>query len=156
MSNPIDDFLNHARKPKNLTPAPEADRPTLIRRVTFDLIGLPPDFEDVTAFVGDRRPDAYERVVDRLLASPQYGERWGRHWLDLARYADSDGYESDLDRKTAYRYRDFVIHALNDDMPFDKFVRWQMAGDELEPGNPSAARRDGFLHGRPKSGNDTR
>ncbi len=136
VSNPIDDFLNTARKAKNLTPAPDADRQTLIRRVTFDLIGLPPDFDDVTAFAGDRSPDAYERVVDRLLASPQYGERWGRHWLDLARYADSDGYESDLDRKTAYRYRDFVIHALNDDMPFDQFVRWQIAGDELEPGNP--------------------
>ncbi len=149
VSNPVDDFLNTARKAKNLTPAPEADRPTLIRRVTFDLIGLPPDFDDVTAFAGDRRPDAYERVVDRLLASPQYGERWGRHWLDLARYADSDGYESDLDRKTAYRYRDFVIHALNDDMPFDQFVRWQIAGDELEPGNPRALAATGFCTAAP-------
>ena len=149
VSNPIDAFLNHARKEKNLTPAPEADRQTLIRRVTFDLIGLPPDFDDVTAFVGDRRPDAYERVVDRLLASPHCGERWGRHWLDLARYADSDGYESDLDRKTAYRYRDFVIHALNDDMPFEQFVRWQIAGDELEPGNPRALAATGFCTAAP-------
>ncbi len=156
LSNPIDAFLNNARQAKNLTPAPEADRLTLIRRVTFDLIGLPPSFDDVTAFAGDRRPDAYERVVDRLLASPQYGERWGRHWLDLARYADSDGYESDLDRKTAYRYRDFVIHALNDDMPFDQFVRWQIAGDELEPGNPRALAATGFCTAAPCSGNDAR
>ena len=110
--------------------------------MTFDLIGLPPTPEEVAAFVRDDGPAAYERLVDRLLASPQYGERWGRHWLDLARYADSDGYEGDRDRKTAYRYRDFVIRALNDDMPFDQFVRWQIAGDEYAPDNPSAAGRD--------------
>ena len=154
VSNPIDDFLSAARRSKNLTTAPEADRPTLIRRLTFDLIGLPPSPGEVSAFVADPLPDAYERAVDRLLASPRYGERWGRHWLDLARYADSDGYESDLDRKTAYHYRDFVIRALNDDMPFDQFVRWQIAGDEFEPGNPRGARRDGLLHRGPKSGND--
>ena len=95
-----------------------ADRRTLIRRVYFDLLGLPPSPEEVKAFVADPAPDAYEKLVDRLLASPHYGERWGRHWLDVARYADSDGLESDADRPTAYHYRDFVIRALNDDMPY--------------------------------------
>ena len=104
-------------------PGAEADRHTLVRRVTFDLTGLPPTPAEVREFLADSRPDAYERLVDRLLASPRYGERWGRHWLDVARYADTDGYEADLDRKTAYRYRDFVIRALNEDMPFDRFVR---------------------------------
>ena len=117
--------------------------------MTFDLAGLPPTPEEVAAFVDDDRPDAYERLVDRLLASPRYGERWGRHWLDLARYADSDGYEGDRDRKTAYRYRDFVIRALNADMPFDQFVRWQLAGDECEPDHPSAVVATGFCTAAP-------
>ena len=148
-SNPIDDFLNAARRAKNLTPGHLADRPTLIRRLTFDLLGLPPTPEEVSAFVAEEKPDAYERLVDRLLASPRYGERWGRHWLDLARYADSDGYESDVDRKTAYHYRDFVLRALNDDMPFDQFVRWQIAGDEFEPDNPRAVAATGFCTAAP-------
>ncbi len=121
-------------EPKGLAFAPEADRRTLIRRLSFDLVGLPPSPEEIEAFVRDRSVDAYERLVDRLLASPHHGERWGRHWLDVARYADSDGYESDRDRPEAYRYRDFVIRALNADMPFDQFVRWQIAGDEDAPG----------------------
>ncbi len=121
----------------------------LIRRLTFDLTGLPPTVDEIEAFVKDGSADAYERLVDRLLASPRYGERWGRHWLDLARYADSDGYEGDLDRKTAYRYRDFVIRALNDDLPFDQFVRWQIAGDEYEPENPSAVAATGFCTAAP-------
>ena len=146
---PIDDLLNVARRARKLTATTEADRTTLIRRLSFDLVGLPPPFEEVEAFVGDISPDAYERVVDRLLASPHYGERWGRHWLDLARYADSDGYENDLDRKTAYHYRDFVIRALNDDMPFDQFVRWQIAGDEFDPNNPSAVAATGFCTSAP-------
>ena len=145
----IDALLNAARSPRDLIPTPEADRTTLIRRLSFDLIGLPPRFEDVETFVKDTRPDAYERIVDRLLASPHDGERWGRHWLDLARYADSDGYENDLDRKNAYHYRDFVIRALNDDMPFDQFVRWQIAGDEFEPSNPRAVAATGFCASAP-------
>src|SRR5205085_57924 len=113
--------------------------------VYFDLLGLPPSPGEVRAFLADPAPDAYETLVERLLASPHYGERWGRHWLDLARYADSDGLESDEDRPTAYHYRDFVIRALNDDMPFTTFVQWQLAGDEYEPDNPLAVSATGFL-----------
>ena len=102
-----------------------------IRRVSLDLTGLPPTPAEVDAFVRDTRPDAYERLVDRLLASPHYGERWARHWLDLARYADSDGYEKDLVRPYAWRYRNWVIDALNRDMPFDQFTVEQLAGDLL-------------------------
>jgi hypothetical protein len=145
----IDRFLGAARRIKGLTPVPEADRLTLIRRAAFDLTGLPPSPEEVAAFIGDTAPLAYERLVDNLLASPRFGERWGRHWLDLARYADSDGYENDLDRKTAYRYRDFVIRALNEDMPFDQFVRLQIAGDEVNPDDPSAVVATGFCTAAP-------
>ena len=115
----------------------------------FDLLGLPPSPEEVKAFVADPAPDAYEKLVDRLLASPHYGERWGRHWLDVARYADSDGLESDADRPTAYHYRDFVIRAMNDDMSYRTFVRWQIAGDEYEPDNPGALAATGFLAAAP-------
>ena len=112
--------------------SPEADRSTLLRRVSFDLTGLPPEPDEVEAFLADRRPDAYEAMVDRLLASPRYGERWGRHWLDLAGYADSEGKrEQDLPRPFAYRYRDYVIRALNADKPYDRFLLEQLAGDEL-------------------------
>jgi hypothetical protein len=113
---------------------------TLIRRLRFDLTGLPPAPAEVDAFVADDRPDAYERLVDRLLESPQYGERWARHWLDLARFAESDGFKSDVTRPNAWRYRDWVIRALNDDLPYDRFVQLQLAGDELAPGDP-----DGFI-----------
>ena len=121
----------------------------MVRRVSFDLIGLPPSPEEVEAFVADPSPDAYAKLVDRLLASRHYGERWGRHWLDVVRYADSDGQERDADRPTAYHYRDFVIRALNDDLPFDTSVRWQMAGDELEPDDPRAVAATGFLTAGP-------
>ena len=110
-------------KAEGLAPGRPADRRTLIRRASFDLIGLPPTPEEVEAFVDDPSPDAYEALVDRLLASPHYGERWGRHWLDLARFAESHGYEQDYDRPNAYHYRDFVIQALNADMPYDRFVQ---------------------------------
>ena len=100
------------------------------------MIGLPPSPEEVRAFVENESPDGYEKLVDQLLASPHYGERWGRHWLDLARYADSGGYEFDVERPTAYHYRDAVIKAFNDDLPYDTFLKWQLAGDEYEPGNP--------------------
>ncbi len=143
----LSQLLPRANFEKSLTA--QASRRTLIRRAYFDLIGLPPTPEEVDAFQKDSAPDAYERLVDRLLASRNYGERWGRHWLDLARYADSDGYESDQDRPEAWRYRDWVIRALNADMPFDRFVRWQLAGDEYEPNNPDAVAATGFLTAGP-------
>ncbi len=146
---PIDRFLLAKLEPKALAFSAEAGRRVSIRRLAFDLTGLPPAPDDVEAFVADPAEDAYERLVDRLLASPRYGERWGRHWLDLARFADSDGYESDIDRKVAYRFRDFVIRAMNEDMPFDRFVRWQIAGDEYEPGNPWAVAATGFCTAAP-------
>jgi hypothetical protein len=121
----------------------------LIRRLYFDLLGLPPSPAEVEAFVADPNPDAYRALVDRLLASPHYGERWARHWLDLARYADSGGMETDADRPTAYHYRDFVIRALNDDLPYNTFVKWQLAGDEYEPDNPQALAATGFIAAAP-------
>jgi cytochrome c553 len=147
---PIDRFIRIRLAAKKLTPSAPANPRVLIRRVTFDLIGLPPTPEEVEGFVGAKDPaSAYEALVDRLLASPQYGERWGRHWLDVARYADSAGYESDTDRPTAYHYRDFVIKALNDDMPFDEFVRRQLAGDEIAPDDSRAVAATGFLAAGP-------
>ncbi|MEX2285432.1 MAG: DUF1549 domain-containing protein, partial [Planctomycetaceae bacterium] len=133
--SPVDNFVESKLEERNLEPNPQTDRRHLIRRAYFDLIGLPPEPDDVDAFVGDASPDAYSRLLDRLLASPHYGERWGRHWLDLARFAESHGFEHDYDRETAYHYRDFVIEALNDDRPYDQFVKWQLAGDELAPDN---------------------
>jgi hypothetical protein len=109
-----------------------------VRRLTFDLLGMPPSPEEVDRFVSDGAPDAYERLVDRLLASPRYGERWAQHWLDLARFAETDGFEHDKVREAAWRYRDWVIGALNSDMPYDRFAQWQLAGDLLEPDNPDA------------------
>lgn len=130
--NPIDAFLLRKLAEKGLTLSPEADRATLLRRVTFDLTGLPPEPEDVEAFLADPSPDAYEKRVDRLLASPRHGERWGRYWLDVAGYADSEGKrEQDLPRPHAWRYRDYVIRALNADKPYDRFLLEQLAGDEL-------------------------
>src|SRR5258705_44338 len=128
----VDNFVAQGLTKQKLTPAREADRTTLIRRVYFDLIGLPPSPEEVRSFVEDKRPDAYEQLVEKLLGSPQYGERWGRHWLDAAGYADSNGYfDADSDRPLAYKYRDYVVRSVNEDKPFDQFVREQIAGDEL-------------------------
>jgi hypothetical protein len=129
--NAIDAFVLARLEKERIAPSPEADQATLIRRLSLDLLGLPPAPDEVDAFVRDSRPDAYERLVDRLLAAPAYGERWGRHWLDLARYADSDGYEKDTGRPFAWRYRHWVIAALNEDMPFDRFTIEQLAGDLL-------------------------
>jgi hypothetical protein len=126
----IDRFILARLEKDGIEPSAEADRVTLIRRVSLDLTGLPPAPEEIDRFVADNRPDAYERLVDRLLASPHYGERWGRHWLDLARYADSNGYSIDAPR-SIWKYRDWVIHALNRDLPFDQFVMEQLAGDLL-------------------------
>ncbi|MBI3473571.1 MAG: PSD1 domain-containing protein, partial [Candidatus Solibacter usitatus] len=128
--NPIDNFILERLEREGLTPAPEADRYSLIRRASLDLIGLPPSPQEVREFLADSHPDAYERLVDRLLTSPHYGERWGRHWLDVARYADSDGYTIDAPRQI-WKYRDWVIQALNRDLPFDQFVIEQLAGDLL-------------------------
>lgn len=129
---PIDSFILAKLEEIGLSLSPEADRRTLIRRATFDLLGLPPTPEEVDQFLADPAPDAYERMVDRLLASPRYGERWGRHWLDVAGYSDSDGYTpEDHVRKYAYKYRDYVIRALNDDKPLDQFIQEQLAGDEM-------------------------
>ncbi len=133
--NPIDQFVLARLDGLGIAPSPEADRVTLIRRLSLDLLGLPPTLAEVDAFVTDARPDAYERLVERLLQSPHFGERWGRHWLDLARYADSDGYEKDSPRPFAYLYRNWVIDAINRDLPFDRFTIEQLAGDLL-PAEP--------------------
>ena len=127
----LDRFILAALEEKGIEPAPPADKRTLIRRATFDLIGLPPTPEEIHAFLEDDRPEAFARVVDRLLSSPRYGERWGRHWLDVARYADSNGLDENLVYKNAYRYRDYVIAAFNKDKPYDQFVHEQLAGDLL-------------------------
>jgi hypothetical protein len=134
--NPVDAFVLARLEKAGLAPSPPADRTTLLRRLSLDLVGLPPTPEEVDAFLADRRPDAYERQVDRLLASPHYGERWGRHWLDAARYADSDGFEKDKPRAVWF-YRDWVVNALNRDLPYDQFVIQQIAGDLLEPQTPA-------------------
>jgi hypothetical protein len=129
--NPIDNFILARLEKEHIQPSPEADRRTLLRRVSLDLTGLPPTPQEIADFLADTRPDAYERQVDRLLASPHYGERWARPWLDRARYADSDGYEKDWLRPWAWRYRDWVIAAFNRDLPFDRFTTEQIAGDEI-------------------------
>src|SRR5439155_11128488 len=125
--NPIDAFVLAALEAKGLTLSPEADRLTLLRRVTFDLTGLPPTPDEIDAFLADPSPTAYEKVVDRLLASPHYGERWARHWLDVAGYADSEGIlDADYVRTAAWRYRDYVIRAFNQDKPYDRFLQEQI------------------------------
>ena len=131
VANAIDRFILRRLEEKSLAPAPTAGRIELLRRVTYDLTGLPPTPEEIDAFVADERPDAYERLVDRLLASKQYGVRWGRHWLDLVRFAETNSYERDGDKPNAWRYRDYVIDSFNADKPYDLFVLEQLAGDEL-------------------------
>ena len=141
----IDAFVAERLASRGLSPAPEADRRTLVRRAAFDLVGLPPTPDEVAAFEADPSPDAFERLVDRLLASPAHGERWARHWLDVAHYADSHGYERDQLRPHAWRYRDWVIDSLNADKPYDAFLREQVAGDVLAPDDPAAVVASGFL-----------
>jgi len=143
-SNPIDAFILANLEEKQLEPAKPADKITLLRRVTIDLTGLVPTPEETQAFLKDESPNAYEKVVDRLLASSAYGERWARHWLDIARYADSNGYKADETRPDMWRYRDYVIKAINDDKPYNRFVREQIAGDEIYPGDPEALVAMGF------------
>ena len=136
--SPIDRFILSELEARELKPAEIADKRTLIRRATFDLIGIPPTTDEVAEFLADNEPDAFARVIDRLLASPRYGERWGRHWLDVARYGDSNGLDENLAQANAFRYRDWVISAFNCDLPFDEFVREQLAGDLLPPeGDPN-------------------
>jgi|SRR5579871_2335272 len=151
--NDIDRFVLAKLEEKGLTPASPADRVTLIRRATLDLTGLLPAPEEVQAFVTDPAPDAFTKVVDRLLASPRYGERWGRHWLDLARYADSEGFKSDETRPNIWRYRDYVIDAFNQDKPYDRFIKEQIAGDELYPQDAAALVATGFNRHFPDESN---
>jgi Protein of unknown function (DUF1553)/Protein of unknown function (DUF1549)/Planctomycete cytochrome C len=142
---PIDAFILAKLNEQQLAPSPEADRRTLMRRLYFDLIGLPPPPAEVAAFVADDDPQAYEKLVDRLLSSPQYGERWARHWLDVAHYGDTHGYDKDKLRPNAWPYRDYVIRALNTDKPYGRFVEEQVAGDVLYPGTPDGIIATGFL-----------
>lgn len=145
--NPIDFFIDRALRSRGVAAAPLADRTTLIRRATFDLLGLPPTPAEVKQFLADERPDeaAFAALVDRLLASRHYGEQWGRHWLDVVRYADSSGFANDWERPNAWRYRDYVIRSFNNDKPYDQFVREQIAGDEIQPDSPDHLIAAGFL-----------
>jgi len=142
---PVDRFILAAMEARGVRPAPEAPARVLARRAALDVTGLPPSPEDVAAFERDPAADAWGRWVARLLASPAHGERWARHWLDVARFAESSGFEHDYDRPNAFHYRDFVIRAFNEDLPFDDFVRWQLAGDEHDAGNAMAMMATGFL-----------
>src|ERR1019366_3381300 len=146
--NPIDRFIVARLQKEGIKPSPRADPRTLVRRIYFDVIGLPPTPDEVEEFLRDAnaKPQAaVEALIDRLLASPHYGERWGRHWLDVVRFAESDGFRLDSFRPSAYRYRDYIIKSFNDDKPYDQFVREQIAGDELYPDNPDALVAIGFL-----------
>jgi hypothetical protein len=146
---PVDAFVLAKMREKGIHPSAEADRRTLIRRLTYDLHGLPPSPEEVEAFHSDQSPDAYEQLVDRLLASPRYGERWGRHWLDVAHYGESHGYDKDKPRRNAWPYRDYVIRAFNEDKPYTRFVEEQLAGDDLFPDDPNATVALGFIAAGP-------
>jgi len=148
--NPIDAFILAALEEKGLTPSPPADKRTLLRRVTIDLTGLPPTPEEIEAFLADNSPGAYRKVVRRLLASPRYGERWAQHWLDVARFAETNGFELDQDREQAWRYRDYVVRSLNEDKPYDRFILEQVAGDEIAPDSFEMYVATGFLRGGPQ------
>jgi hypothetical protein len=148
--NPIDRFLERARREQGLQAAPRADARTLVRRLYLDLIGLPPSPEETEAFLADQDEGAWARLIEKLLASPHYGETWGRHWLDVARYADSSGFEHDRDRPNAWRYRDYVIQSFNDDKPYDRFLVEQIAGDEMEDASHETRIATGFLRAGPR------
>jgi mono/diheme cytochrome c family protein len=154
--NPIDAFLLSMMTRSGVTPSPRADRRTLVRRAYLDLLGLPPTPQEVEAFVADKAPDAWPKLIDTLLASPHYGERWARYWLDLARYADSGGFEFDVDRPEAWRYRDYVVNAFNKDKPYSQFVKEQLAGDEYAPVTDEAMIATGFLRMGPNLGGGER
>ena len=149
--NEVDRFVLAKLRAAGLSPSKEADRVTLLRRATFDLIGLPPTPNEVAEFIADESQQAWERVIDRLLASPHYGERWGRHWLDLAQYADSSGFHNDLDRPYAWKYRDYVIRSFNEDKPYARFVAEQLAGDEIDGANDESFIATGFCRNGPSN-----
>ncbi len=144
-ANPIDGFIIAELAENGLRPNPPADRRQLIRRVTYDLTGLPPSAAEVQSFVDDRASDAYEKLVDRLLASPQYGEQWGRHWLDVIRFGESNGYERNVLINNAWPFRDYIIRSFNDDKPFDRLVLEHLAGDAIAPEDPDVAIGTAFL-----------
>jgi mono/diheme cytochrome c family protein len=150
VKNPLDAFILAKLEAQGLQPAAPADKRALLRRVTFDLTGLPPTPEEMNNFLADAASDAYEKVVKRLLASPRYGERWAQHWLDVVRFGETNGYELDVEREQAWRYRDYVIKALNDDKPYDRFVIEQIAGDELDPQSFDLRVATGFLRAGPQ------
>ncbi|MGE0606027.1 MAG: DUF1549 domain-containing protein [Pirellulales bacterium] len=152
-ANPIDAFIQRRLSAEGLSLSPPAGKYELLRRAKFDLHGLPPTPDEIDEFAADQSEDAYTRLLDRLLASPHYGERWGRHWLDVVRYADSAGYNADPVRPLAYRYRDYVIQAFNADLPYDRFVQQQLAGDELFPDDEAALVATGFLRLQPDESN---
>ncbi len=150
VKNPIDAFVLTRLEEKSLMPSLPADKRTLLRRVTFDLTGLPPTPEEINAFLNDKSPDAYEKVVERLLASPRYGERWAQHWLDVVRFGETNGFELDAEREQAWRYRDYVVNSLNADKPYDRFITEQLAGDELDPDSFEMRVATGFLRAGPQ------
>ncbi len=150
LQNPIDRFLEKTRQEKGLKAAPKADRLTLVRRAYLDLIGLPPTPAQTAEFLADKSPEAWAKLIDKLLASPHYGERWGRHWLDVARYADSAGYEDDHDRPNSWRYRDYVVRSFNNDKPYDVFMKEQVAGDELDQRTNDSMIATGLLRQGPR------
>ena len=147
--NPIDAFVQERLDASKLKPSTEADRRTLIRRLSFDLHGLPPKPKAIEAFVASKDPKAYEKLVDELLDSPHYGERYARHWLDIAHYADTHGFERDKLRPNAWHYRDYVIQSFNEDKPYDRFLQEQIAGDALWPDDQDAIVATGFLAAGP-------
>ncbi len=149
--NDVDRFIFRRLQTEGLSPSPSVDRRTFIRRLSLDLLGLPPSPEEVQQFVDDSSPNAYDNLVERYLSSPQYGERWGRHWLDLARYADSSGFHNDLDRPWAWKYRDWVIESFNNDKPYADFVAEQIAGDEVPNANLTTLIATGFCRNGPSN-----
>jgi hypothetical protein len=155
LRTPIDRFILAKQEEQHLTPNSMGSKEKLVRRAYFDLLGLPPTPKNIDDFLSDKSPDAYEKLIDHLLASDSYGERWGRHWLDVVRFAESGGYEFDKDRIGAFQFRDFVIRAFNRDMPFDQFVRLQLAGDKLLPGDYEAGCASGFVVAGPYPGQIT-
>src|SRR6266849_4858803 len=146
---PIDSFILAKLESKGLRPSPAADRVTFIRRATYDLHGLPPTPEEIDSFLTDSAPDAYEKLIDQLLNSPRYGERWGRYWLDVVHYGDTHGYDKDKRRDHAWPFRDYVIRSLNADRPYGRFVKEQIAGDVLYPADPGGIVATGFIAAGP-------
>lgn len=145
MRSPVDAFIRSKLDVAQMEPAPAASRAILIKRISFDLLGLPPTYEEIQEFESDTSPDSYERLVDRVLASPHFGERWGRYWLDVVRYADTCGYERDQEKPFAWKYRDWVVQAINQDMPYDQFIQQQLAGDEISERSEASVIATGFL-----------